>query len=490
MSHLPHTHHLLPGKTSLNERPIELRKDQKYIYTRGRPPWYSVEGKFKQAFVIGVAGGSASGKTSVAHHIIQHLGLPWVVLLSMDSFYKQLTPKEIELAHQNDYNFDHPNAFDFVSLVKTLKDLRMGKRVTVPIYDFTQHRRLSQCESMYGADVVILDGIFALYDSQLVQMMDIKLFVDTDDDIRLARRILRDTKERGRSLMGILKQYHQFVKPAFDDFIRPSMRKADVIIPRGTDNKVAMDLIIKLVTRKLEACNVLTRYQLAQPRTEISDYELTNLIQLKKTPTICALCTLIRNRETNRDDFIFYSQRLTRLLMERCLQELTYVDTCVETAVDGAAIYYGKSMIDRVCGISILRAGSVMLDSLLHVFKDSKIGKILIQTNPETDEPELHYCKVPIDIADYRVILMDATIATGAAALMAIRILLDHWVPEDHIILVTVIATLQGIRSISYVYPQVKIIVADLDPIVNQRFQILPGVGNYSDRFFGTHDNR
>jgi uridine kinase len=168
--------------------------------------------------------------------IIKKLDVPWVVLLSMDSFYKALSPEEIELAHHNDYNFDHPNAFDYDLLFETLTKLKAGKSVQVPIYDFKTHSRLAKTRHVYGANVIVFEGIFGLYDPKINALMDLKLFVDTDDDTRLVRRLKRDISERGRDMQGVLRQYHRFVKPMFDEYIRPTMRNADIIIPRGAEN--------------------------------------------------------------------------------------------------------------------------------------------------------------------------------------------------------------------------------------------------------------
>ena len=132
------------------EREPIIRTNRRTIYTAGRPPWYNKEGQHVDAFVIGVCGGSASGKTTVAKKIIKSLNIDWVTLLSMDSFYKVLSQEQHELAAVNEYNFDHPDAFDFALLIKTLKRLKAGKRVEVPIYNFVTHRRENKTTSMYG----------------------------------------------------------------------------------------------------------------------------------------------------------------------------------------------------------------------------------------------------------------------------------------------------------------------------------------------------
>ncbi|XP_013925914.1 PREDICTED: uridine-cytidine kinase-like 1, partial [Thamnophis sirtalis] len=146
---------------SKSEPPL-LRTSKRTIYTAGRPPWYNEHGtQSKEAFVIGLGGGSASGKTTVARMIIEALDVPWVVLLSMDSFYKILTKEQQELAASNDFNFDHPDAFDFDLMIATLKKLKQGKSVKIPVYDFTSHSRKKEWKMLYGANVIIFEGIMA-----------------------------------------------------------------------------------------------------------------------------------------------------------------------------------------------------------------------------------------------------------------------------------------------------------------------------------------
>ncbi|KAJ3071555.1 Uridine-cytidine kinase-like 1, partial [Podochytrium sp. JEL0797] len=208
---------------------------------RGRFPWFNVDGTTHKPYMIGIGGGSASGKTSVANKIIQCLGVPWVVLVQMDSFYKSLTAAQIEQAYANNYNFDHPNAFDFDILFETLNNLKSGVKVDVPVYDFGTHSRLADTTTaIYGANIIIFEGIFALYDPKVRELMDLMLFVDTDSDVRLVRRMKRDIAERGRDMHGVLQQYKKYVKPAFDDYILPTMKHADVIVPWQRPNMAAI----------------------------------------------------------------------------------------------------------------------------------------------------------------------------------------------------------------------------------------------------------
>ncbi|KAG2461669.1 UCKL1 protein, partial [Polypterus senegalus] len=231
---------LSPRKRTTSQcksEPPLLRTNKRTIYTAGRPPWYNEHGtQSKEAFVIGLCGGSASGKTTVARKIIEALDVPWVVLLSMDSFYKVLSVEEQQLAKSNDYNFDHPDAFDITLLVHTLRKLKQGKSVKIPVYDFTIHGRQKEWKTVYGASVIIFEGIMSFADKELLKLLDMKIFVDTDSDIRLVRRLHRDITERGRDIEGVIKQYNKFVKPAFEQYIEPTMRLADIVVPRGASS--------------------------------------------------------------------------------------------------------------------------------------------------------------------------------------------------------------------------------------------------------------
>ncbi|XP_074702721.1 uridine-cytidine kinase 1 isoform X1 [Strix aluco] len=193
-------------------------------------------------FLIGVSGGTASGKSTVCEKIMELLGQNEVerrqrkvLILSQDSFYKVLTAEQKAKALKGQYNFDHPDAFDNDLMHTTLKNIVEGKTVEVPTYDFVTHSRLAETTVVYPADVVLFEGILVFYNQDIRDMFHLRLFVDTDSDVRLSRRVLRDMK-RGRDLEQILTQYTTFVKPAFEEFCLPTKKYADVIIPRGVDN--------------------------------------------------------------------------------------------------------------------------------------------------------------------------------------------------------------------------------------------------------------
>lgn len=202
-------------------------------------------------FIIGVCGGTASGKTSVCQKIYELLDNQRVASISTDSFYRALTTEE--RSRVQDYNFDHPDAFDWDLIISTLKYLSQGKCVKIPQYDFTTHSRTQETIQIYGSvlDVILVEGILLFHNEEVRKMLDMKLFVDTDADIRLARRVRRDLAERGRQLDNVLIQYERFVKPAFDQFILPTKKFADIVIPRGATNTVAIDLIVQHTKLKL-----------------------------------------------------------------------------------------------------------------------------------------------------------------------------------------------------------------------------------------------
>lgn len=469
-------------KSSSPREPV-IRTRQRTIYTAGRPPWYDTQGQLLEPFVIGICGGSASGKTTVARKIIEALDVPWVTLLSMDSFYKVLNGDDLKSAKQNEYNFDHPDAFDFELLIETLRKLKEGKRVDVPIYNFVTHSREKRMKTMYGANVIIFEGILIFTQKKLVEMMDMKIYIETDSDIRLARRLRRDINIRGRDLEGVIKQYEKFVKPAFDYYIAPTVVHADLIVPRGGENEIAISLIVQHVHTQLQLRGLKLRCKLAQSHAGQPLPETLHI--LPSTPQIKGLHTFIRDRNTSRDEFIFYSKRLMRLLIEYALSLLPFRDVAVETP-QGVGYHGKRSATVKICGVSILRAGETMEQALCDVLKDVRLGKILIQTNQDTGEPELYYLRLPKDIRDYRIILMDATVATGAAAMMAIRVLLDHDVPEENILLCSLLMAVSGVHTVAYAFPKVQIVSSALDPEVNDRFYIIPGIGNFGDKYFGT----
>ncbi|GKS80494.1 uridine kinase [Ligilactobacillus pabuli] len=196
----------------------------------------------KRPVIIGVTGGSGSGKTSVSHAIFDQLHGHSILMLEQDSYYRDQS--EMTLEQRAKVNYDHPNAFDTDLLIAQLSDLSQWKAIDKPVYDYSISTRSEEIERVEPKEVIILEGIFILTDPKLRDLLDIKVFVDTDDDIRIIRRIQRDMKDRGRTLQSIIDQYLRTVKPMYHQFIEPTKRYADVIVPEGAENKVAIDLLV------------------------------------------------------------------------------------------------------------------------------------------------------------------------------------------------------------------------------------------------------
>lgn len=202
--------------------------------------------------VIGIAGGTGSGKSTITKKLIQRFG-DNVSVIHHDNYYK---------AHHNmpyeercKLNYDHPNAFDTDLLIRAVEDLKNGLEVTCPVYDFTIHDRSEETIIVKPARVIIVEGILIFESRELCSLMDIKLYVDTDADVRILRRITRDVRDRGRSLESVIDQYLQTVKPMHEQFVEPSKKNADIIIPQGGHNRVALEMVIQRVKAHLEGKN-------------------------------------------------------------------------------------------------------------------------------------------------------------------------------------------------------------------------------------------
>ncbi|MGN0975519.1 MAG: uridine kinase [Gemmiger sp.] len=200
--------------------------------------------------IIGIAGGTGSGKTTLTRRLREHFGEQEVSVINHDSYYKR--HDELPYEQRCKLNYDHPDSFDTALLVYHLQQLRAGHSVEVPVYDYTIHNRSDETVTVQPAPVILVEGILIFASAELREMMDLKVFVDTDADVRILRRIVRDVKERGRTLDSVVDQYLATVKPMHEQFVEPSKRRADLIIPEGGHNAVALDMLIKWVANHLE----------------------------------------------------------------------------------------------------------------------------------------------------------------------------------------------------------------------------------------------
>lgn len=433
---------------------------EKYI-----PPW-------KYPYIIGIAGLSGSGKTTVAQKIISSINEPWTILFSLDNFYKELTPEQSRLAFLNEYDFDRPGSIDLDHLYECVKSIKEGKKTDIPVYSFAKHKRMPDEKlTIYGANVVIIEGIYALYKKELLDLMDCKVYVDTDLDVCYSRRLLRDIVHRDRDIKGVIKQWDLFVKPNAVSHVLPTRANADVVIPRGSDNTVAMDILIEHLRRQLDQKSVDHINHLKTLGKMVAPVNWHNVHILKSTNQSKAIKTIILNRNSTNDDFIFYFNRAASILISEALDLVDYIsgDKLGKTVVTPIncrlapqqAFFQGQEVI----AVSVIRSGDCFIRSLRRIIPAAKIGKLLIQTDSRTGEPKLHTEKLPQlepkkGEKPSKVLLFDSQTISGAAAIMAIKVILDHNVQQDQIVLVTYTATETGIRRIFNAFPKIHMVVA------------------------------
>jgi len=199
--------------------------------------------------VIGIAGGTGSGKTTFTKRLIQRFGTE-VSVVHHDNYYK--AHHDMPYEQRAKLNYDHPNAFDTELLVEHLKQLRRGESIQCPVYDYSIHDRTDKTVTIKPTRVIVVEGILIFASRELCELMDVKIFVETDADVRILRRIVRDVRDRGRSLESVIDQYLTTVKPMHEQFVEPSKRNADLIVPQGGHNQVALDMVVERVRAHLK----------------------------------------------------------------------------------------------------------------------------------------------------------------------------------------------------------------------------------------------
>lgn len=410
------------------------------------PPWTT-------PYVIGVGGPSGSGKTSVAAKIISSLNVPWTVLVSLDNFYKPLNAEQRKQAFENNYDFDHPTAIDLDLAYRSILNLKEGKKTTIPVYSFVEHNRIPNKNiTIYGASVIVLEGIYTLYDERLLDLMDLKIYVDADLDVCLARRLSRDIVCRGRELEGCLEQWERFVKPNAERYLKHTMRDADAIVPSLTDNGVAVELIINHIKSRLQQKSEEHLKELIRlGHSEFGNtLEHPCLHELKPTNQVNAIMTMLLNKMTSRYDFVLYFDRIATILLTEVLNNIQTYERCTIETPKGITISDAlRCDFNQITAINLIESGDCFMHSLKKTIPNIITGKLLVQSDSQTGEPQLHYELLPPKINHYKMVLLtEAQMISGASMIMSIQVLLDHDVELENIKLVVFLATDISVRRI------------------------------------------
>jgi uridine kinase len=289
-----------------------------------------------------------------------------------------------------------------------------------------------------------------------------KIYCEADADTCLARRIVRDVRDRDRDIEGCIKQWFAFVKPNFEKYVEPQRKVADVIIPRGVENQVAIKMVVQYIEQKLVDKSThhrasLTRLQDNAQRVISSE----RVITIAQTPQVISMNTILHDGGTSSEDFIFYFDRLASLLIEEAMNNLNY--TSIDIITPTGHNHKGLQATGEMSAVLVLRGGSTFETALRRIVPDCRTGRMLIQSNA-ANEPELHYLKLPTDIKNHEcVVLLDAQMSSGASALMSVQVLLDHGVSQRNIVFVTYTAGKAGLHRLITVFPEITVVLCILD---------------------------
>ncbi|KPM40312.1 hypothetical protein AK830_g6248 [Neonectria ditissima] len=420
------------------------------------PPWADVS-------IIGVAGSSGSGKSTLAQAIVKKLNLPWVVILSMACSLHSLVPSHQLLIIQAARS--EGRVRPLLKWAWTFADgdvARDRRRADIPVYSFAKHQRLEHTTSIYSPHVLVLEGIFALYDPRVLELLDMGIYCEADGDTCLSRRIVRDVRERGRDIEGVIKQWFGFVKPNFEKFVEPQRKVSDLIVPRGIENRVALEMMVQFIEKKLFEKSRHHREALSQLETACKESPLSDrVVIMDPTPQLRFMNTILQDIDTGPEDFIFYFDRLAGLILEQALNNVQFKEATIETPAGNK--YSGLAPKGEVCAVLVLRGGSAFEPALRKTIPDCRTGRVLIQSDYSTGEPELHYLRLPDNIKNQEsVLLLDTQMASGGAALMAVQVLVDHGVAQERIVLATYSAGKVGLHRLTSVFPEITVVVCNM----------------------------
>jgi uridine kinase len=300
--------------------------------------------------------------------------------------------------------------------------------------------------------------------------------------------VLRDVKYRGRDIEGCIKQWFSFVKPNFHKYVQPQREVADIIVPRGIENKVAIglcpfklraksnthiqnaDMVSERITKTLELKSEMHQVELQRLDKNAENHPLSENVHIMESkPQMHGINTILFNPATNLTEFIFYFDRMAALLVERATAFAKYEPEQIITPQNTP--YMGLKQTGEISAVVLLRGGSVLETGLKRVIPDCKTGRILIQTNPRTGEPELHYRQLSPNVEKHDLVMvLDAQMSSGGAALMAVKVLVDHGVPEDRIVFVAYLAGRLGLGRLLSVFPEVRVVVCKIEEDADKRW--------------------
>eukprot|EP00742_Colponemidia_sp_Colp-10_P004559 GILJ01004865.1.p2 GENE.GILJ01004865.1~~GILJ01004865.1.p2 ORF type:complete len:462 (-),score=83.78 GILJ01004865.1:1715-2953(-) len=393
----------------------------------------------------------------------------------MDNFYKGLTPEQ--KAEAADYNFDHPSAFDIELLAKVLADLREGKEVEIPIYDFKTHGRLEETLKVKGGDVIIFEGILSLYWQELRDLMDLKIFVHTDDDIRLSRRLLRDTVERARDVSSVLQQYMKFVKPAYDEYIRPSMKFADIIVPQGLTNTVAIDLIVQHIRLKInqrarllrsnsfESSLALSPPNQSRTGPEIDEFLLDDNGANVTDSTATGVKSLVRTLPHSTE-----SAALLSILADHAVLSREALVMYVDRAAYLAATFVLNEitpLVDKQFSIvSTIGMGEILETGTRNVLKDLGFGRLLVQH--QNNEPsQVIYSQLGSDLSTKAILILEPFVFALDRFSAILEFLGSSHADSTTIYVLCLFASTRGVLAVNSHFPSVKFISCFSDSMLS-----------------------
>ncbi|EDN92517.1 hypothetical protein SS1G_08380 [Sclerotinia sclerotiorum 1980 UF-70] len=295
------------------------------------------------------------------------------------------------------------------------------------------------------------------YDFDSPDAIDFDVLVDILRDLKAG-----DVAERGRDIEGVIKQWFGFVKPNFQRYVEPQGEIADIIVPRGVENRVAINMVVQYIQRTLKEKSIAHIMALKKLGLGAEDEPLSeSVLLLEQTPQFKGMNTIIQDVATPAEEFVFYFDRIATLLVEHAMNNIFFTEKTVETPMGNK--YQGLIATGEVSAVVVLRAGGALETGLKRVIPDCKTGRLLIQSNIRTGEPELHFLSLPDNIDKHdSVLLLDPQLSSGGAALMSVQILVDHGVPQEKIVFVTYTSGKMGLNRLTKVFPKVRIVVCTI----------------------------